>query len=344
VEASQTIGKERMREASSDQASPRLVAWGGVSRTADLDGPVHYVDFGGPAAAPRVVVVHGLGGSHLNWCPLASRLVADVRLLAVDLVGFGLTHPDDRGATVQANAVLLDRFLREVAGTPAILVGNSMGGMISIMEAATHPEAVAGLVLIDPALPLVRGVRPDRLVATIFLLYAVPGLGERYLARHRARWSPRQVVQEVLELCCADPARVSSELVAASVALAEERVAVRGVDAAFLSAARSLLRVSARRERYWSLMRSVRAPVLLIHGQKDRLVPVHAAREAAARNPDWRFEVLPDAGHVPQLEEPETVAGLLLDWLGQQAASAARAAARPAPARAPEESGGPPGG
>jgi pimeloyl-ACP methyl ester carboxylesterase len=337
-----------MTEASQDQASSPLDAWGGVSRTVDLGGAVHYVDFGGAAGAPRVVLVHGLGGSHLNWCLLAPRLAANARVLAVDLVGFGRTHPEGRAATVQTAAVLLDRFVREVAGAPAVLVGNSMGGMVSILEAAANPDAVTGLVVIDPVLPLVRGVRPDRLVATMFLLYAVPGIGERYLARRRAAVAPRELVRQLLDLCCVDPTRVPQELVAASVALAEERVAVPGADAAFLSAARSLLRVSARRRRYWAAMRAIASPVLLLHGEKDRLVSVHSAREAAARNPGWRFEVLADVGHVPQLEVPDAVADLILDWLGAEGATAARRAAEPAaggragnlPTGAPEGPGG----
>ncbi len=243
---------------------------------------------------------------------------------------------------------MLDRFVREVAGAPAILVGNSMGGMASIMDAVANPDAVAGLVLIDPALPLVRGVRPDRLVATMFLLYAVPGIGERYLARRRAAVAPGELVRQVLDVCCVDPARVPQELVAASVALAEERAAVAGLDAAFLSAARSLLRVSARRGRYWAAMRAVGSPVLLMHGEKDRLVSVQSAHEAAVRNPDWRFEVLSDVGHVPQLEVPDAVAGLILDWLGTEGASAARRAAKAAagsrtgngPTGAPQGPGG----
>ena len=316
-----------MTQASQNEPSSPLVAWGGVGRTADLGGAVHYVDFGGAAGAPRVVLVHGLGGSHLNWCLLAPKLAAGARVLAVDLVGFGLTHPEGRAATVQTAAVLLDRFVRELAAAPVILVGNSMGGMVSIIEAVANPDAVAGLVLIDPVLPLVRGARPDRLVAAMFALYAVPGIGERYLARRRAALAPRELVRQILDLCCVDPTRVPQELVAASVALAEERVGVPGADAAFLSAVRSLLRVGARRGRYWAAMRKVRAPVLLLHGEKDRLVSVHSAREAAARNPGWRLEVLPDVGHVPQLEAPEAVAGLMLDWLGSQGATAARRAA-----------------
>ncbi len=318
-----------MTETTQSKASAHLAAWGGSSRTADLGGRVHYVDFGGPADAPRIVLVHGLGGSHMNWCLLAPWLVAGARVLAVDLVGFGLTHPRGRATTVRANTAMLDRFVREVAGAPAILVGNSMGGMVSIMEAAAHPDAVAGLVLIDPVLPMVRGVRPDRIVMTMFLLYAVPGVGERYLARRRAALSPRQMVQQVLTLCCVDPTRVPEELVAASAALVEDRAAVNGLDTAFLSAARSLMRVSAMQQRYWATMRAVGSPVLLLSGEEDRLVSVRAAREAALRNPSWRLEVLPDVGHVPQLECPETVARLMADWLGAEGDSARQAAARP---------------
>jgi len=304
-----------MTESAETMVSPQVAAWGGVSRVADVGGPVHYVDFGGPAGAPRLVLVHGLGGSHLNWCLLAPLLAGQARVLALDLVGFGLTYPAGRAATVQANAALLDRFVREVAGGPAVLVGNSMGGMVSVLAAAAHPDAVTGLVLVDPALPWVRGVRPDLLVASTLLLYAVPGLGERYLARRRAKLPARELVRQILDLCCVDPTVVPAELVAASVALVERRAAVPGLDAAFLAAARSLLQVSARRARYWAAMRAVRAPVLLMNGAQDRLVSVHSARETAARNPGWRFEVFPNVGHVPQLEVPQAVADRILRWL-----------------------------
>ena len=56
-------------------------------------------------------------------------------------------------------------------------------------------------------------------------------------------------------------------------------------------------------------------PVLLLHGERDRLVPVRLAREAARRNPQWRLETLPDIGHVPQLEAPDDVADRIIDWL-----------------------------
>jgi pimeloyl-ACP methyl ester carboxylesterase len=290
-----------------------LTTWGGTARTVDLDGPVHYVDFGG--SGPRMVLVHGLGGSHLNWCLLAPLLVPHARLTAVDLAGFGLTHPHGRSTGVRANADLLVRFLREVTGVPAILVGNSMGGMVSILAAERHPDDVAGLVLIDPSVPGALGDPFDRAVAANFAAYATPLLGSRLLARRRARLTPAESVQEILDLCFVDPTRMPADLRAASEALVVERKEVAGLDAAFLAAARSLLKVNALAPAYWRAMASITAPVLLIHGERDRLVPLRAARRVAKRNANWRLATIPDVGHVPQMEAPDRVAELIRAWL-----------------------------
>jgi pimeloyl-ACP methyl ester carboxylesterase len=63
-------------------------------------------------------------------------------------------------------------------------------------------------------------------------------------------------------------------------------------------------------------MAAVTAPVLMIQGDQDRLVPVSAARDVAARHPGWRYVELEGVGHVPQLQVPERVAGEVLDFLG----------------------------
>src|SRR5262245_54792559 len=172
--------------------------WHAVSRHADLGGDVHYLDFGGPAGDTPVVLVHGLGGSHLNWGLVGPALAARTRVYAPDLPGFGLTFPGGRTASVPANTAVLDAFLDKVVGGPALLVGNSMGGMVALRQAAAHPETVTGLVLLDPALPRPRGVRQDRLVAAMFLAYVTPGLGPRMLARRRAEATPARMVADTL--------------------------------------------------------------------------------------------------------------------------------------------------
>ena len=87
------------------------------------------------------------------------------------------------------------------------------------------------------------------------------------------------------------------------------------MDRAFLSAARSLLWVLTWARPYRRAMSAVAAPVLLVHGDKDRLVPVAAARDAARHHPRWRYVELAGIGHVPQLQVPDRLAGLVLDWL-----------------------------
>jgi pimeloyl-ACP methyl ester carboxylesterase len=290
----------------------------GESRTVDLDGPVHYVDFGGPGDGPAVVLVHGLGGSHLNWDLFAPLLNQHARVLALDLPGFGRSEPGARTASVTANAVTLDRFLAEVVGEPAVLVGNSMGGMLSILAAGERPEAVAGLVLLDPAIPGPRRAL-DPLVALMFAVYAVPFLGERFLRSRRTRQSELIRVREMLTLCGVDPDTVPSEVIDRSVTLLEEREDVEGMDRAFLAAARSLVRQLVDPRRYRKAMASIEAPVLLVHGDRDRLVPVAAARDIARRHPAWRYLELADVGHVPQLQVPERLAQDVLAWLDDTA-------------------------
>jgi len=74
----------------------------GISRWVDLGVPVHYVDHGGPAEGPLLVLVHGLGGSSVNWAALAPLLAGTCRALALDLPGFGLTKAGRQPTTVNA--------------------------------------------------------------------------------------------------------------------------------------------------------------------------------------------------------------------------------------------------
>jgi pimeloyl-ACP methyl ester carboxylesterase len=286
----------------------------GESRTVDLGGRVHYVDFGGPDDAPTVVLVHGLGGSHLNWDLFAPLIRDRARVLALDLPGFGRSEPGGRITSVQENVKVLDRFLTEVAGVPVVLVGNSMGGMISILETAAAPEKVTGLVLLDAAVPGPRRAL-DPLVALMFALYSIPLLGERFMALRRKRSTPLRQVRDVLRLCGVDPDDLPAEMIDRSVALIEGREDVPGMDKAFISAARSLVLLLADPRRYRQAMASIGVPVLMVQGDRDRLVPVAAARDTARRNPAWRYLELPGIGHVPQLQVPERLAKEFLAWL-----------------------------
>jgi pimeloyl-ACP methyl ester carboxylesterase len=276
---------------------------------------VHYVDYGGPGGRPALVLVHGLGGSHLNWDLVAPTLAERFRVLAVDLPGFGLTAPGSRLTTVPANVRLLERFVDTVVGGPVVVIGNSMGGMIGILMAERSSDRVSGLVLVDPALPPVPAL-PRRGEAAI-VLHLLPGLGEYLTAARRRRVGPRATVQGMLRLCGVDPATVPALLMERSVALVAQRRDVAGADRAFLTAARSLAWVLVRVGEYRTAMAAVRTPVLLLHGDRDLLVPVAAARDAARRNPQWTYRELAGVGHVPQLQVPDLFLTEVSAWLSR---------------------------
>lgn len=292
----------------------------------DLDGPVHYVDYGGPEDGPLLVCVHGLGGSLVNWAAVAPTLSQTCRVLALDLAGFGRTRSNGRSPSVHANQELLHRFLTTMSDQPAILVGNSMGGLISVIQASGQPETVAGMVLIDPALPVALGSRPDPLVAVMFGLYAVPAVGRTVVARRRSSRSAEQQALAVMRLCCADSSRVPKHVVEHHLALARERWDFPDLDTELLLAARSLMWVLARRRLYAQMVRAIAVPVLLLHGDQDRLVPIGSARAIADANPMWRFEVAEGVGHVPQLEVPEWTLDQILGWMETDGLAAAYAA------------------
>jgi pimeloyl-ACP methyl ester carboxylesterase len=291
------------------------VAEGAQSHTVEVDGPLHYRDMGGPADGPLLVGVHGLGGSHLNWSAVAPRLTGQARVMALDLVGHGWTPVAGRTADIAGHRRLLSGFLRSLGGRPVILAGNSMGGLVAALQAAEEPESVAGLILIDPALPTARlGLAHPRVLVN-FLVCAVPGLGESYLTQRRLRTTAEQSVQRVLGICCADASRVPAEVVEAHVELTAGIDRARA-DAAYLRSARSLSMMMVRPTVTLRRLAGLSQPVLLLHGERDLLVPQSAARRMSESHPEWQFEVAPDTGHVPMLEAPDWTAGAIVAWLG----------------------------
>jgi pimeloyl-ACP methyl ester carboxylesterase len=303
----------------------------GVSRWVDIGGPVHYADFGGPPRAPLIVCVHGLAGSAANWSALAPLLTGRYRVLAPDLAGHGLTRSGRRGTDVQSNRLLLHSFIEHVSAGPVILMGNSMGGMISLLEAGAAASRVSGLILLDPALPFVPA-RPDLLVASMFVAGGLPGIGPALL-RGVNLLPPEAIVASTLSMCCHDPSRVPADAVASHVALARRRAMFAEAGHDIGKATRSVIATAGPGGySYRAGIATLRCPVLLLHGERDRLVPVSAARAAARAYPSWSVIVLPDVGHVPQLEAPHDCADAILSWLDTAGRAAALGASPDTPA------------
>lgn len=257
----------------------------------------------------------GSAAPTVNWMGVGALLTRRARVVAIDLPGFGRTPTEGGSASIHASQVLLDRFLEKVIGTPAILVGNSMGGLIAMMQAAERPAGVAGLVLVGGAMPASISTSIDAVVATMFAAYLLPLVGELFMHGRKLLLGPEGSVKQLLDLCCVDASRVAPEIVAASIELSRERLHTRGGNAAFLQAARSLVGFLARRGSFEAMVRRIAAPTLILHGAEDRLVPAAAARALHQLRPDWQLEVLQGLGHVPQLEDPTRFVAVVESWL-----------------------------
>ena len=293
------------------------VAWppGAVSATTDLDGPVRHLDLGGPAGAPVVLCVHGLGGSALNWGLLAPFLSCSHRVLAVDLFGHGGSGvpTGSRPDAVTADRRLLDRFVREVVREPVVLLGHSMGGVLAVLQAAAAPETIRRLVLLSPPVPGTAG-RLDLAIAAKLAFLRLPGVADA-VARQLAALPPEQVVDRQLRQATPHLHRIPADGIAAVVAQTRDRAARTDAAAGQAEQWAALLGTMAllARPRAWRrTLAGVAVPTLWLHGADDPLAQVDRARALAATRPDWTFEARSGVGHLPALEDPAWTADRIL--------------------------------
>src|SRR3954454_19355184 len=188
----------------------RHTPWRGpVTDGDDAAGDVPATD----APHERALYVHGLGGASTNWNDLAALLAVRFDGYALVLPGFGQSAPPRRYSMQRHVQAVVDVLEWVVArpgpgqGAPVHLVGNSLGGLVSVWVAARRPDLVATLTLISAAMPVYRvPVAFDRVI-TLVLLPGVPALAERRLAGA----SPEQRVRGLLQMCFGDPRRVPKE-------------------------------------------------------------------------------------------------------------------------------------
>jgi pimeloyl-ACP methyl ester carboxylesterase len=297
-----------------------------ISKTIHLAGTrLHYADFGGQG--PTMVLVHGLGGSHLNWLTVAPQLARRGRVLALDLPGFGRSQRSPRRTTLAVMREALAQFVDAMSTGPVHLVGNSMGGTLAILETLERPGRVASTLLVCPALPAPPGgarVDPDWM--RMLLIACAPG-GHALLRRQRRKIGPEQQVRGLLALCCTDPTKVPREIVEAHVALTAERASTPWVERVFAEAARSLLGELLLGRRVRRAIRQPRPRTLIIHGSRDRLVDPRSSRVAVAVNASIELTELADLGHTPQLEGADAFLEVAHRWLDRVGAAKSRDAA-----------------
>ena len=275
-----------------------------VKATHVLGARASYLE-AGPADAPPVILIHGLGATNASMLPLIPDLARDHRVIAPDFPGFGASaaprwqyRPSDLATWIRA-------FADNIGARRPSLVGNSLGGRVAIEVGLEAPASVDKLVLLCPSpafrrfrelAPLVRALPPDAVVPPMVL--------------------PHRAVVAIVRTFFADPDRLPRPWYDSA---ADEFVRVmKGYKhrRAFFAAARQIyLEPPYGEDGFWDRLPALGTPSLFIWGDRDWLVPSAFAEHVSRALPMAESVVLPDCGHVPQFEHPDETTALVRRFL-----------------------------
>ncbi len=270
-----------------------------VRRVAWSQGETQVLELG---AGPPLLLVHGGGDSAFEWVPILPALARNHRVLAVDRPGHGLADPFDyRGVDLLDHARTFLRDILDALELRAVdIVANSMGGLWSVVFAIDSPDRVSRLALVGAPPGVTRSV-PHQL-----RMLGLPLIGQplgRLLMSNPTRESSRKFWGEIL---VAHPEHLDDTLLDADVAHMRRNIG------SILSLMRCTVDVGGLRRRLilgegWQ---TLKVPTMFLCGERDAFV-TPKMREAwdaiAARNPNIRIIRIPDAGHLPWIDDPERI-------------------------------------
>ena len=252
------------------------------------DIKVRFLDMG---AGRPVVLLHGLGGSIESWTNNIDGLSKKMRVVALDLPGFGYSDKPKIKYTIKFYRDFLAAFVELLRLETPSLVGSSLGGQIAAELAINRPELLHRLVLTSPP-----GALPASFKGT-------PAL-KRYV-----RVAQAKTVEQVKQALFAVDNKPVDDAYAR---LAHERLSMPGAKDAFLSA----LKESARATRLNNRLQKIRAPTLVLWGKQDVMIPVKFV-EPFVKMKNCRVVVLEDCGHRPHVEKPALFNRIVADFLNE---------------------------
>jgi pimeloyl-ACP methyl ester carboxylesterase len=256
------------------------------------------------ADAPVVVMIHGFTGSKENWYPLARELGGRYRLLIPDLPGWGASerkHGAVYGFPQQAAHVAA--FIRTLSpGTPAVLLGHSMGGGIAALVASRYPQDIASVGLLDAA-----GVRFKDNQFGLDVLAGKNPFGVDDAAS----------LQRYIDIVFHDDAAKPWIPWPASHGLIRKRRA----DAAFEQGVLDRIGRSSESLLPGEEAGRIRQPALLLWCRQDAVIDVSALELYAQRIPQARKVLLDGCGHMSLMERPRDVADAVVKWIDPERAA-----------------------
>jgi pimeloyl-ACP methyl ester carboxylesterase len=270
-------------------------------RGGPLDGvDLHYLVQG---RGPRVVLVHGLGGFAASWGPTMETLSRRATVLALDLPGFGRSAKPRARYGLDFFTAALDGFLDAMDGGPVGLVGHSLGASVALSYALARPECANRVAIVGGLVPgFTYRLSP------IYRALALPAVGEAL-----AMCGCAAVYRAALARCFHRPRASEVAFLVSCDYAARTRWSAR---AAYLSTVRAVREDwDVRASEYRNALRTFAAPVLLIHGRQDPVVPATHCAEVAQHLPRGEVRWVDACGHFPQLEHPDPVNEWLSDFL-----------------------------
>jgi pimeloyl-ACP methyl ester carboxylesterase len=277
----------------------REIDWRAHLRRVELPGAdVNYVEIG---EGPPIVFVHGISGCWQNWLENLPVFGAGRRAIALDLPGFGASPMPSWEIEMPAYGQLIHDFCEKLGVEGATLIGNSMGGFISVEAATGWPDRFRRLVLVSAAGILNTWNPEERAVATA---WAWRVFGRHYHARGRWIVSHPRAREAVFRPFVRYPARLRADL------LFEQIDSGLRKAEGFGDALHAVIRRDIRER-----LAAIEMPTMIVWGQSDRVIPMSAALSYHRRIPHSRLEIFERTGHVPQLERPARFNALLDDFL-----------------------------
>lgn len=286
--------------ADGDDATWRAVDWPALTRRVTIGGRVvNVVDTGGEDRPP-LLFLHGLGANWQCWLLNLAHFMGSHRCIAPDLPGFGESEMPADGVSISGYARTIDALCGALDIEAPAVIGNSMGGFVGAELAIAYPTRGTRLVLVSPA-----GITSEHMARRPLMTSArvFTGLEARLLAQREAFVRRPRLRRIALVGVVRYPERLS-------VPLTWELLHAAGRPG-FLPALDALIGYSIR-----DRLPRIEAPVLLVWGRNDLLVPVRdAARYERLIGSNARKLIFEDTGHVPMLERPSRFNALTEEFL-----------------------------
>ncbi len=266
----------------------------------------------GTAGVP-VLLIHGFGAGVGHWRKNIPALSDDCRCYAIDLIGFGASAKPTPGSeidyTFETWSALIRDFCREVIGSSALLIANSIGCVVAMQAAVDEPELVQGLALLNCSLRLLH--ERKQLTQPWYKRVGAPILQQVLQNKSIGYFFFNQLakpatIKKILLQAYGRPASVTDELVDILMKPAADQGAA-DVFLAFTAYSQGPLPED--------LLPHLSCPTIFLWGEADPWEPIELGREFAKYPAVQEFIALPGVGHCPQDDAPDLVNPILLDWI-----------------------------